>query len=149
MTENEKMVGYCGYNCQLCAARSEELAVRQKMVEGWRKLYGFENYTAENVKCDGCPSDGKVADKQCKARPCAKEKGLKSCAYCDEFPCGKLKPLIPVYFFASKEEYDLCMRQFQSAPNLIRILTEIGKPPPWLKEYYESFKGGKRGHLGG
>lgn len=72
MTE---MIGYCGYNCQLCAARSDDPAVRQKMVDGWRKIFGHQNYTAENVKCDGCPSDGEVADKICKARPCAKEKG--------------------------------------------------------------------------
>ena len=130
MTENTKMIGYCGYNCHLCAARSEDPAVRQKLVDGWRKLFGHQNYTAENVKCYGCPSDGEVADKQCKARPCAKEKGLKNCAFCNEFPCDKLKPLIPRNFFASKEEYMLCMRQFQSAPNLIKILTEMGKTPP-------------------
>jgi hypothetical protein len=130
MAENAKMIGYCGYNCHLCAARSEDPVIRQKLVDGWRKLFGHQNYTAENVKCDGCPSDGKVADRQCKARPCAKERGLESCAYCNEFPCDKLKPLIPRNFFASKEEYTLCMRQFQSAPNLIKILTEMGKTPP-------------------
>ena len=85
----EKMIGYCGYNCYMCAARSDDPDVRQKMVDGWYKFFGHQNYTAENVKCDGCRSDGKVADQVCKARPCAKEKGVKNCAYCDAFPCDK------------------------------------------------------------
>ncbi len=27
--EVDKFIGYCGYNCHLCAARSEDIAVRQ------------------------------------------------------------------------------------------------------------------------
>ncbi|MFX0145917.1 MAG: DUF3795 domain-containing protein [Candidatus Hodarchaeota archaeon] len=138
-----EMIGYCGYNCHLCAARSDDIALRQKMVDGWRKYFGLENYTAENVKCDGCLSDGVVADKVCKARPCAKEKGVKNCVCCDEFPCDKMKHLIsgregmlvfcyPKTASITEEEYDLCMRQFNSMPNLLRILAESGKMPPWV-----------------
>lgn len=134
MRKNVEMIGYCGYNCHLCAARSDDPVVRQKLVDGWRKLFGHQNYTAENVKCDGCPTDGKVADKQCKARPCAKRKGLKNCTYCDEFPCDKLKPLIRPIFFATEEEYNLCMRQFDSTSNLTKMLVEKGKAPFWAKQ---------------
>ena len=28
------MIGYCGYNCHLCAARSNDPVVRQKLVDG-------------------------------------------------------------------------------------------------------------------
>jgi len=35
------MTGYCGYNCDLCAARSDDPAVRQRLVDGWRKLFGL------------------------------------------------------------------------------------------------------------
>lgn len=90
----KEMIGYCGYNCHLCAARSDDPVIRQKMVDGWKKILGHENYTAENVRCDGCKSNGRIADKECKARPCAKEKGIEHCAYCDEFPCDKIKYLI-------------------------------------------------------
>jgi hypothetical protein len=126
------MIGYCGYNCHLCAARSEDPAVRQRLVDGWRKFFGHENYTAENVKCDGCPSSGEVADKQCRARPCAKEKGVKNCAYCEAFPCEKLKPLIPPVFFVSQAEYKLCVRQFDCRQKLVKILVERGRPLFWI-----------------
>ncbi len=129
----KKMIGYCGYNCHLCAARSDDPKVRQKLVEGWRKYYGLTMYTAENVKCAGCPTDGEVADKQCKARPCAKKKGITSCAYCNQFPCKKLKPVINPIFFLNEDDYNLCMRQFNSKPNLTKILIEIGRPPFWAK----------------
>jgi tRNA U38,U39,U40 pseudouridine synthase TruA len=40
----DEMIGYCGYNCHLCAARSDDPAVRQRLVDGWRKLFGHEDY---------------------------------------------------------------------------------------------------------
>ncbi|MFX0163561.1 MAG: DUF3795 domain-containing protein [Candidatus Hodarchaeota archaeon] len=140
----EEMIGYCGYNCHLCVARSKDPAVRQKLVDGWRKYLGHQNYTAENVQCDGCLSDGKIADKQCQVRPCAKEKGVENCAHCDEFPCDKVKKLmgarelmlifcLPRTFSITEEEYNLCMRQFESIPNLVRRLADMGKVPPWWK----------------
>lgn len=146
MTE---MIGYCGYSCHLCAARSDDPAVRQKLVDGWRKIFGHEHYTAENVKCDGCPTDGKVADQKCEARPCAKQKGIENCAYCDEFPCDKMRHLMasrdgmlifcqPKTSSVTEEEYNLCMRQFNSMPNLIRMLVRAGKLPPWLADRSET-----------
>ena len=89
-----EMIGYCGYSCHLCAARSEDAEVRQKLVDGWRKLFGHEHYTAENVRCDGCKSDGRVADQSCKARSCARERGVESCAACEDFPCDRMRHLM-------------------------------------------------------
>lgn len=145
MTE---MIGYCGYNCHLCAARSDDLTMRQKMVDGWRRIFGHQDYTAENVKCDGCLRDGRLADKNCKARPCAREKGVENCAYCDEFPCKKMKHLMasregllilcyPRTSSVTEEEYNLCMRQFESMPNLLQMLISSGKIPSWLVESLE------------
>jgi len=138
-----EMTGYCGYRCDLCAARSDDPAVRQKLVDGWRKLFGHENYTAENVRCDGCRADGRLADKNCKARPCAIEKGVESCAACDEFPYGHVKGLMasregmllycyPKTGSLTREEYDLCMRQFTSMPGLVKQLVREGKLPDWV-----------------
>ncbi|NIO04573.1 MAG: DUF3795 domain-containing protein [Proteobacteria bacterium] len=147
----KKMIGYCGYNCHLCAARSADPAVREKLVEGWRKIFGHQNYTAENVKCDGCLSHGRLADKNCKARPCAREKGVENCVYCNEFPCKKMKHLMgiregmliwcyPRTSFVTEQEYNLCMRQFNSIPTLLRMLAEAGKIPSWVTENSETSK---------
>jgi hypothetical protein len=142
----EKMIGYCGYNCGICAARSDDPAVRQELVDGWRRIFGHEMYTAENVKCDGCPSGGKVADQQCKARPCAQAKGVQSCAACGEFACDKVRHLMGsrdgMFVFCrpkdgrpvTEEEYNLCMRQFDSMPNVVDALVEAGKIAPWTRK---------------
>lgn len=138
------MLGYCGYDCSLCPARSDDRETRQKLVDGWRRIFGHEAYTADNVRCDGCRSDGKVADQQCKARPCAKERGVPSCAACDEFPCDKMRHLMgsrdgmlifcrPKGEPVTEEEYDRCMRQFDSMPNIVRALAAAGKLAPWVK----------------
>jgi hypothetical protein len=140
-----EMIGYCGYNCHLCAARSDDPAVRQKLVDGWRKIFGHERYTAENVRCDGCRSDGRVADINCKARPCAIERGVESCAVCDDFMCDKMRHLLGSregllvfmrerFANVSEEEYTLCARQFESMPNLIRALVKAGKLPAWAAD---------------
>ncbi len=138
-----KMIGYCGYNCHLCAARSDDPAVREKLVDGWRKIFGHQHYTTENVRCDGCLNDGRLADKSCKARPCARENGVENCACCDEFPCKKMKNLMgirkgmPIWCYprtssVTEEECNLCMRQFDSMPNLLRMLVGAGKIPSWV-----------------
>lgn len=140
----DNKVGYCGYNCYLCAARSDDVNIRQKMVDTWRKYLGHENYTAENVACEGCKSTGdKIADKNCKARPCARDKGLESCAQCDDFPCNKVKhlitnPLVMLTYRAAQfkditeEEYNLSIQQWNSMPNLIKILVSEGKLPRFI-----------------
>ena len=34
----------------------------------------------------------------------------------------------------SKEEYHLCMRQWNSVPNLYNILLDVGRLPEWLRK---------------
>ncbi|MFX0023315.1 MAG: DUF3795 domain-containing protein [Candidatus Hermodarchaeota archaeon] len=141
---NENMIGYCGYNCYLCAARSDDIKLRQKLVDAWRKYLGHEMYTAENVACEGCKSKGdKIADKNCEARPCAQEKGFESCAQCNDFPCNKVKHLlgssISMLTYGAQglkniteEEFDLAIRQWNSIPNLVRILVDEGRLPSFV-----------------
>jgi hypothetical protein len=141
----DEMIGYCGYNCSLCAARSDDPALRQRLVDGWRTYLGHEHYTVDNVLCDGCRADGRLADKACQARPCARAKGLESCALCDKFPCDKVSGLLcsreGLMIFVNKrlatiseDEYNLCLRQFESMPNLVRTLVDAGKLPAWMAE---------------
>lgn len=139
----DELTGYCGYRCSLCAARSDDPALRQQLVEGWRTYLGHQNYTVDNVRCDGCRANGRIADKECQARPCAIAKALTSCAMCDEFPCEKVKGLIGsseiFMVHANKrladipeETYNLCLRQFESLPVLMEALEKAGKLPAWM-----------------
>ena len=141
----EKMLGYCGYHCHACAARSDDPAVRQKLVDGWRKYLGYDHYTVDNVRCDGCRADGRLADTQCQARPCAQARGVSSCALCDEFPCTKVRGLLasrdylvvltlPHSAQLTAKEYELCLAQFDSLPTLVQIMVEAGRLPDWLEE---------------
>lgn len=130
----KEMLARCGYRCDLCAARSKDPAVRQKLVDGWRKYFRLQRYTAENVQCDGCLNDGKLADINCRVRPCVIEKGIENCAYCDEFPCEKLKAVLcsregfmSRFPDISEEDYNLCMRMFESESRLLEIRKALGK----------------------
>ena len=129
-----EMLSYCGYRCDLCAARSDDPGVRRKLVDGWRKYFGHQMYTVENVRCDGCKSNGRLADKGCPVRPCAIEKAVENCAHCDEFPCDKLsrlmcsyEELVERFGDIPEEDYNLCMRMFVSVPRLDEIRKSIGK----------------------
>ena len=129
-----KILGRCGYRCDLCAARSDDVALRQRLVDGWRKYLDHQMYTVENVRCDGCMSNGRLADKNCPVRPCAIEKGVENCAFCDEFPCDKLDGLIcSRQRFSEKlgeipeEDYNLCLRQFESEQELNELRKRLGK----------------------
>lgn len=136
------MKGYCGYDCGLCAARSDDPEVRRRLVDGWRKIFGHQNYTAENVRCDGCKAGGRLADRSCQARPCAIAKNIDSCAECPDFPCQKVSYLLgsregmmtfvaPKVKGLTKEEYLLCMRQFESMQFLIKAMVRCGRLPKW------------------
>jgi hypothetical protein len=79
-------------------------------------------------------NNGRLADKSCPVRPCAIEKGVDNCAYCDEYPCDKLEGLIcsREKFVRRlgeipKEDYNLCLRQFENAPELASIRKALAK----------------------
>ena len=73
----------------------------------------------------------------------ARAKGLESCAQCDEFPCKKMSHLMGstvglLTFLAPKlkelteEEFNLCVQQWNSMPNLVEKLVKQGKLPSFV-----------------
>lgn len=145
---DDKMIGFCGYDCGICAARSDDIELRRKMVESWKKLYGHTSYTEDNIPiaqpCAGCRGIGEIADKSCQARPCASSKGLDSCADCIDFPCDKVTHLLGdvngllLYCcrgkYVTREEFELGARQFCSMPNLVNRMRANGKLSKWDNE---------------
>jgi hypothetical protein len=142
MTE---MISFCGYRCDLCAARSDDPEVRQRLIDGWRKYLVHQQYTVENVRCDGCRACGRLADQQCQPRPCARSRRVESCPLCDDFVCDKIGGLLSkrlgiLIFFhkrmqnITEEEYNLSIRQFENMPNLVKMLLKGGKLPAWVEK---------------
>ena len=93
----ERKVGYCGSVCTECpayiATQTDNNELLVKTAKEWAKEFG-RTCTPEEILCDGCQSGSSricsyVA--KCEIRKCCKNKGLDSCAYCDEYACDQLK----------------------------------------------------------
>lgn len=98
------MVSYCGLTCQNCpiflAAREkneeERMKMRAEIARIIQEKYGTA-YKPEDISdCDGCKTEkGRLFSdsKKCLIRKCARKKGIGNCAYCSEYPCGKLEEI--------------------------------------------------------
>ena len=100
----DKIVAYCGLVCSSCPillATDKGNEEKTRVAELVKRQYGRE-CTAEDVNCDGCLTDGPRIWKLCSTCPirkCARQRKVKSCAYCVEYPCGTLAG-----FFKSEPE---------------------------------------------
>lgn len=91
----------CGYRCDLCLAYRPNIekdpSNQQRLSDGWHKYFGFR-IPPEQILCDGCLSENpKTIDQNCPVRPCAKAKGLDTCASCEQYACEHLTPRLVVY----------------------------------------------------
>jgi len=107
----EKIIGYCGIICSDCpvftATQKNDDVERKRVAEIFTKQYG-KKYKPEDINCDGCISDSPRFFSYCNVceiRKCGREKNVKSCAYCLEYPCEKLSQLFSKYSKA-KETLD-------------------------------------------
>ena len=99
----EKMIGYCGIICSNCpvliATQKNDDAERKRVAEIFTNQYGKE-YKPEDINCEGCTSDSSRIFSYCNVceiRKCGREKYVKNCAYCPEYPCEKLSQLFSKY----------------------------------------------------
>ena len=97
----QPVLSRCGYRCDLCLAYKPNVektpANQQILSDGWFKYFGFR-IEAANIVCDGCMGDHlKLIDLACPVRPCVIEKGLQTCAACDEYVCEKLKERMVIF----------------------------------------------------
>lgn len=91
-----KIIAFCGLVCTECPAflvtQKDSNAERKAVAEQWSKRYNTD-IKPEDINCDGCTStSGMIFNycNVCEIRRCGKEKHIKNCAYCDEYPCEKL-----------------------------------------------------------
>ncbi len=94
----EELISFCGINCLECPAyiakRTDDMELREKTAQAWS---GPEfSVKPEQINCDGCITHGKelfVHCNSCNVRICGLEKGVKNCAYCNDFSCETLEGL--------------------------------------------------------
>ena len=115
----ERIVAYCGIVCSDCpvyiATQKDEHAERERVAALFTKQYG-RKYEPEDINCDGCISDSPRLFHYCGAcewRKCARDRNIKNCAYCSEYPCESLSRLFKEYSKA-KETLDEIKRELTS-----------------------------------
>jgi len=93
-----EMISYCGLDCSACPAYQatqagdmEELA---RVAGEWSEQFKME-ITPESIVCDSCKT-GEGARRSgycsiCGVHNCAVEKGVSTCAHCEEYVCETLQ----------------------------------------------------------
>lgn len=106
-----KYVTYCGLYCKLCAQcgriPQQAQAIKTLMEREGYTFYGptMPNFTefwsfldhlaALDETCPACR--GGCGDPGCKIRPCASEREVVACPFCDEYPCERFESLAKRY----------------------------------------------------
>ena len=90
MKNTNQLIGCCGLDCEICDARIATLTndneLREKTAALWTKLNGVP-ITPEMINCTGCRMKGvktPFCDKLCPVHNCVREKGLDTCADCEQ-----------------------------------------------------------------
>ncbi|MDE7349206.1 MAG: DUF3795 domain-containing protein [Clostridia bacterium] len=85
-----KLIAFCGLDCEKCEARMATLhndnTLREKVANLWTQLNGVE-ITADMINCVGCRMDGvktPFCNSLCPIRKCALGKSLNTCGDCSE-----------------------------------------------------------------
>lgn len=104
----ETLIAACGLVCSRCdafrATRENSQEKLERVAADWRKRYNCGEINAENIRCNGCMTDGGPkcghCESNCETRKCALSKKLSTCSQCADFPCEKLRSL---YGFMGKQ----------------------------------------------
>ena len=92
-----RIIAMCGLVCNDCisfiATQENDDKMREKVIEAWST--GMERLKLEDIDCDGCTIGRRLHTfcQVCDVRKCGLQRGIENCAYCGEFPCGKLEKL--------------------------------------------------------
>ena len=85
-----KMIAYCGLDCEKCDAYLATINDDQKLREKTAKLWAELNQAPilpEHINCRGCRVEGiktVFCDSMCEIRKCALKKGAATCGDCSE-----------------------------------------------------------------
>ena len=90
METMNRMIAFCGLNCEQCdaniATKNDDQALREKTAKLWAEL-NHAPILPEHINCDGCRVNGRktvFCDSLCAIRQCALKKGVETCGDCSE-----------------------------------------------------------------
>jgi len=96
----DEIIGVCGIACSKCpayqATQANDQAALERVAAEWSKMF-HASITATDCICDGCLStSGRWGGycHQCRIRACGIERGLTSCAYCDDYGCETMTSFV-------------------------------------------------------
>ncbi len=97
----ETIIAACGLVCSRCdafrASREGNAEKLELVAADWRKRYNCLEIKAENIRCNGCMTEGGPkcghCESSCEVRKCALERKVSNCGQCASFPCEKLSGL--------------------------------------------------------
>ena len=93
-----KMIAFCGLDCEKCdayiATKNDDQALREQTAKLWSELNNAP-ILPEHINCDGCRTEGRktvFCENLCGIRQCAQKKGVETCGDCPEMDtCPTLK----------------------------------------------------------
>lgn len=96
------MTAACGLDCAACdaylATQAGDMDKARLVADKWGKEYGDGTpFPIEATFCDGCltasPRKGGYCGK-CAVRACAVERGVETCAHCQDYGCSTLETFL-------------------------------------------------------
>ncbi len=95
----KRIVGFCGIICSECpvfiATRKNNDRERERIALMFSKQYE-KRYGKEDIRCAGCTTGSSLVFNYCETceiRKCGKERKLRNCAFCPDYPCPRLSEL--------------------------------------------------------
>lgn len=98
----EKIIGCCGIICSDCpvliATKKNDDSERRQVAQIFTKQYR-RDYKPQDINCEGCLTDDQRIFSYCNICEirCGKEKNVRNCAFCTDYPCEKLSNLFAKY----------------------------------------------------
>lgn len=94
-----KIQAFCGLDCGECeayiATQADDRAGLEATARKWAAQYGGTVIDPDACICDGCSSGRRISTAHaatCAIRLCASERGVVTCAHCDDYGCATLQP---------------------------------------------------------
>ncbi|MFW9848401.1 MAG: DUF3795 domain-containing protein [Candidatus Thorarchaeota archaeon] len=104
-------LAYCGINCKECPAYLATINNDDDLRASTREKWDTPEFpvAVEDINCEGCKSESGVHFKwcgQCTIRGCASERGVETCAHCDEYICDTLSEWLKMAGDDAKKKLD-------------------------------------------